>query len=104
MPNTRCVTAWPSVCRAWSNASRARRPLRPPSSQQPPSTPQAHAAATARPKACNTDAAPAQLHTTGCWGVTARDVWWADGVVESGARTGRRGWVSGDLLAAGYRH
>ncbi|MGY4965092.1 hypothetical protein [Streptomyces sp. 900105245] len=94
-------------------------------------TPQAHAAATARPKTCNTNAAPAQLHTTDpvhlragrgtghrslavlakgtdfyaeCWGVTARGVWWAYGVVESGARTGRRGWVSGDLLAAGYRH
>ncbi|MFE5220230.1 MULTISPECIES: hypothetical protein [unclassified Streptomyces] len=38
------------------------------------------------------------------WGVTARDVWWAYGVVESGARHGRRGWVSGDLLATGYRH
>ncbi|WP_432029855.1 hypothetical protein [Streptomyces sp. 1222.5] len=94
-------------------------------------TPQAHAATTARPKACNTDAAPAQLHTTDpvhlragrgsghrslavlarntdfyaeCWGVTARDVWWAYGVVESGARIGRRGWVSGDHLATGYRH
>ncbi|MFF8868023.1 hypothetical protein ACF08B_38980 [Streptomyces sp. NPDC015139] len=92
---------------------------------------QAHAMATARPKACNTDGAAAQLHTTGpvhlragrgtghrsltvlamgtdfyaeCWGVTARDVWWAYGVVESGARNGRRGWVSGDHLATGYQH
>ncbi|MER6433181.1 SH3 domain-containing protein [Streptomyces sp900105245] len=95
------------------------------------SAPQAHAAVTARPKACNTGAAAAQLHTTDpvhlragrgtghgslavlakdtdfyaeCWGVTARDVWWAYGVVESGAQGGRRGWVSGDHLATGYRH
>ncbi|MER6433957.1 hypothetical protein ABT272_40585 [Streptomyces sp900105245] len=94
-------------------------------------TPLAHAAATGRPKACNTDAAPAQLHATDpvhlragrgtghrslavlarntdfyteCWGVTARDVWWAYGVVESGAHSRRRGWVSGDHLAIGYRH
>ncbi|MFJ8036061.1 hypothetical protein [Streptomyces sp. NPDC096032] len=93
--------------------------------------PQTHVAATARPKACNTDAAPAQFHTTDpvhlragggtghrslavlarntdfyaeCWGVTARDVWWAHGVVEPGARSGRRGWVSGDHLASSYRH
>ncbi|MFJ3811243.1 hypothetical protein ACIPWE_33400 [Streptomyces sp. NPDC090073] len=38
------------------------------------------------------------------WGATARDVGWAYGVVESGARGGRRGWVSGDLHATGYRH
>ncbi|MER6434523.1 hypothetical protein ABT272_44120 [Streptomyces sp900105245] len=94
-------------------------------------TPQAHAAVTAPPKACNTEAAPAQLHTTDpvhlragrgtghrsmavlakntefyaeCWGVTARDVWWAYGVGESGAQGGRRGWVSGDHLATGYWH
>ncbi|UXY40531.1 SH3 domain-containing protein [Streptomyces albidocamelliae] len=96
-----------------------------------PLTPQAHAAATARPKACNTDGAPAQLHTTNavhlragrgtghrslavlakntdfyaeCWGITATDVWWAYGVVESGPLNGRRGWVAGDHLATGYKH
>ncbi|MFF4442809.1 hypothetical protein [Streptomyces sp. NPDC001621] len=39
-----------------------------------------------------------------CWGVTAADVWWAYGVVESGPRNGRRGWVAGDHLATGYKH
>ncbi|SEE67282.1 Zeta toxin [Streptomyces sp. 2231.1] len=85
----------------------------------------------ARPKACNTDGAPAQLHTTNvvhlragrgtghrslavlakntdfyaeCWGITATNVWWAYGVVESGPRNGRRGWVAGDHLATGYKH
>ncbi|MER6456522.1 hypothetical protein ABT270_28555 [Streptomyces sp900105245] len=85
----------------------------------------------ARPKACNTDGAPAQLHTTAavhlragrgtghrsltvlakntdfyadCWGATVTDKWWAYGVVESGPRNGRRGWVVGDHLATGYKH
>ncbi|ROP44171.1 hypothetical protein [Streptomyces sp. PanSC9] len=92
--------------------------------------PQAHTAV-AGPKACNTDGAPAQLHTTAsvhlragrgtghrslavlarntdfyaeCWGATAADVWWAYGVVESGPRNGRRGWVAGAHLATGYKH
>ncbi|MFD8375790.1 hypothetical protein ACFV2Z_34315 [Streptomyces sp. NPDC059688] len=94
-------------------------------------TPQAQAAVMTAPKACNTDGAPAQLHTTAamhlragrgtghrslavlakntdfyaeCWGVTAADVGWAYGVVESGPRSGRRGWVAGDHLATGYKH
>ncbi|SEE66538.1 hypothetical protein SAMN05216532_8245 [Streptomyces sp. 2231.1] len=94
----------------------------------PPS--QAQAAVMTGPKACNTDGAPAQLHTTAavhlragrgighpslavlakntdfyaeCWGV-ARDVWWAYGAVESGSLSGRRGWVAGDHLATGYKH
>ncbi|WP_333774693.1 hypothetical protein [Streptomyces sp. IBSBF 3136] len=92
--------------------------------------PQAHTAV-AGPKACNTDGASAQLHTTAavhlrtgrgtghrslavlakntdfyaeCWGATTTDMWWAYGVVESGPRTGRRGWVADDHLATGYKH
>ncbi|MDI1458946.1 hypothetical protein NHG22_34835 [Streptomyces sp. ATE26] len=82
------------------------------------------------PRACNTQAAAAQLHTTDsvhlrtgrsrhsrsvvvlpkntdfyaeCWGISA-DEWWAYGKVVSGFATGRRGWVSGDYVATGYRH
>ncbi|MFF7242035.1 hypothetical protein [Streptomyces collinus] len=87
-------------------------------------------AATARPRACNTDAVAAPLHTTDavhlragrsrhsrsvmvlakntdfyaeCWGVTGTD-WWAYGKVVSGSASGRRGWVHIDYVATGYRH
>ncbi|MFE9499380.1 hypothetical protein [Streptomyces collinus] len=76
---------------------------------------QAHAAATARPKACNTASAPEQLHTTDavhlragrgtryrslavlakstnfyaqCWGVTGKGIWWVYGDVVSGRYAG----------------
>jgi hypothetical protein len=90
------------------------------------------AEATTKPRACNTDGAAAQLHTTGsavylradkgashasrallarntdffaeCWGVTRGGDWWAYGSVVSGPYDGRRGWVSGDYLATGYHH
>ncbi|WP_333774690.1 hypothetical protein [Streptomyces sp. IBSBF 3136] len=82
------------------------------------------------PRACNTSAVAAQLHTTDdvhlrtgrsrhsrsvmvlpkntdfyaeCWGVSGND-WWAYGKVVSGSATGRRGWVSIDYVATGYRH
>ncbi|MFJ7148873.1 hypothetical protein ACIQVT_11785 [Streptomyces sp. NPDC100445] len=88
-----------------------------------------------RPRACNSDGAAEQLHTTEpvhlragkgtryrslavlarnidfyaqCWGMTSGRVWWADGEVVSGRYSGfpdgRRGWVSGDYMATGYRH
>ncbi|MEU1707556.1 hypothetical protein ABZ478_19380 [Streptomyces sp. NPDC005706] len=85
---------------------------------------------TPRPRACNTQAAPAQPHTTDavhlragrsrhsrsvmvlpkntdfyaeCWGISGDD-WWAYGKVVSGSATGRRGWGSIDYVATGYRH
>ncbi|MFF0837665.1 MULTISPECIES: hypothetical protein [unclassified Streptomyces] len=87
-------------------------------------------AAVSLPRACNTQAAAAQLHTTDavhlrtnrsqysrsvtvlpkntdfyaeCWGISG-DEWWAYGKVVSGSTTGRRGWISGDYVATGYRH
>ncbi|MFF3166763.1 hypothetical protein [Streptomyces sp. NPDC003273] len=78
-------------------------------------TAQEHASVTATPKACNTDGAPAQLHTNQaahlragrgtryrsravlakdtdfyaeCWGVTAKGDWWAYGEVISGRYAG----------------
>ncbi len=83
-----------------------------------------------QPRACNSQAAAAQLHTTDavhlrsgrgahhrsrgvlprstdvyaeCWGLQG-DAWWAYVRVMSGGYKGRTGWVSGDYLATGYRH
>ncbi|MFF8866266.1 hypothetical protein ACF08B_29920 [Streptomyces sp. NPDC015139] len=36
--------------------------------------------------------------------IAATDVWWGYGMVESGTRTGRRGWVAGAQFATGYKH
>ncbi|MFE9499822.1 hypothetical protein [Streptomyces collinus] len=87
-------------------------------------------AAAARPRACNTDAVAAPLHSTDavhlrtgrsrhsrsvmvlpkntdfyaeCWGVTGSS-WWAYGKIVSGSASGRRGWVHIDYVATGYRH
>ncbi|MFJ9901226.1 SH3 domain-containing protein [Streptomyces sp. NPDC091280] len=90
------------------------------------------AEATPKPRACNTDGAAAQLHTTGsavylradkrtsspsrallarntdfyayCWGIAGDHDWWAYGRVVSGPYDGREGWVRGDYVATGYRH
>jgi hypothetical protein len=83
-----------------------------------------------KPRACNSQASPAQLHTTDavhlrsgrgahhrsrgvlprstdvyaeCWGLQG-DAWWAYVRVMSGGYKGRTGWVSGDYVATGYRH
>ncbi|WP_189986181.1 hypothetical protein [Streptomyces capoamus] len=84
-----------------------------------------------KPRACNTNAAGAQLHTTEavrlradrgtrsrvlavlpkntdfyaeCWGVAADDAWWAYGEVMSGPRRQHQGWVAGTYVAQGCRH
>ncbi|MFJ8547145.1 hypothetical protein ACIRFH_35295 [Streptomyces sp. NPDC093586] len=89
-------------------------------------------AAVLTPRACNTDGAAAQLHVTAravhlrsgkdtshtsralltrgtdfyaeCWGQSSGRTWWAYGTVMSGPHNGKRGWVSGNHLATGYRH
>ncbi|MFG2359016.1 hypothetical protein [Streptomyces sp. NPDC048521] len=38
-----------------------------------------------------------------CWGVGSDGLWWAYGVVVSGHKSGRRGWVNGNHVATGYR-
>jgi hypothetical protein len=92
----------------------------------------AGAAAVLKPPTCNTDGAAAQLHVTAravhlrsgkgtshtsralltrgtdfyaeCWGRSSGRTWWAYGTVMSGPHNGKRGWVSGDHMATGYRH
>ncbi|MEU6467482.1 hypothetical protein [Streptomyces sp. NPDC046976] len=88
-------------------------------------------AAAAKPRACNTDAVAAPLHTTAavnlrtgkgvgyasqavlskgtdiyahCWGVTRDHSWWAYGEALSGRSRGHMGWVANEYVAAGYKH
>jgi hypothetical protein len=91
----------------------------------------AGAATMLKPRACNTDGAAVQLHVTAravhlrsgkgtshtsralltrgtdfyaeCWGRSSSRTWWAYGTVMSGPHNGKRGWVSGNHLATGYR-